>query len=365
ALTNLGAFYAEMGRDADIEVVWQQTLDALPASAQPFLLLRRAESRPPGDLRAVYDASRALALAPHDDYRLIADGHMVCRQLRALDPAAFDAAWSHHHPGDLPPWLSLDNAHLELTREWIATDTVAAEKQLLDEHPDLLTDDAATAAALDEIGLAQGDPSTVDVYRSLLEPARRDGIDQAYRLRLAGALLSAWMDTDLDTKRAMLTEQRDDLLGGDVAEVLDSRREDDSEDAFLIVHEALLTLASAGQDDAAFDALADLDRLPGLLTELARANAEPATLAAAATLALVVDERGGAQACALFHLAVALAIDGQPEEAEQALEQAYTLDATQLPAWMALLVELAPRRPQIQASSQTLLRLTQAGPGQP
>ncbi|MGH8904805.1 MAG: hypothetical protein ACRDYA_24760 [Egibacteraceae bacterium] len=77
------------------------------------------------------------------------------------------------------------------------------------------------------------------------------------------------------------------------------------------------------------------------------------------------DERGGAQACALFHLAVALAIDGRPEQAAQALERAYALDAAQLPAWLGLLVELALRRPQIQASSRTLLRLTQAGPGQP
>ncbi|MGH8899133.1 MAG: tetratricopeptide repeat protein [Egibacteraceae bacterium] len=363
ALNNLGNRYAEMGRDADVEMVWQQTLDALPASAQAFLLLRRAERRPPGDWRAVDDASRALALVPQDDHRLVADCHAVCRQLRALDPAAFDAAWSHHHPGGLPPWLSLDGAHLELTWGWVATDTVAAEQQLLDEHPELLSD--VTAVALDEIGLLQGDPAAVDVYRSLLERARRDGIDQAYRLRLASALLSAWINADLDTKRAMLTARRGDLLSGDVAEVLDSWREDDPDDESLIAHEALLTLASAGQHDAAFDALADLDRLPGLLTELARANAEPATLAAAATLALVVDERDGAQACALFHLAIALAIDGQPEQAEQTLEQAYALDAAQLLAWLGLLVELAPHHPQIQASSQALLRLTQAGPGQP
>jgi hypothetical protein len=190
-------------------MAWQQTLDALPAPAQAFLLLRRAETRTSGDWRAVDDVGRALERVPQDDHQLVADCHSVCRQLRAHDPAAFDAAWSLRHPGDLPPWLSLDGAHLALTWGWVATDTVTAEKQFLDEHPEVLSDASATAVALDEIGLAQGDPAAVDVYRSLLEHARRDGIDQAYRLRLAEALLSAWINADLETKRSMLRDRRD------------------------------------------------------------------------------------------------------------------------------------------------------------
>ena len=362
ALANLGNRYAELGRGVDVELAWQETLDALLAPAQTFLLLRRAESRPPDDPAAFDDVDCALALAPQDAHRLIAGCHAVCRRLRARDPVAFDAAWSQRHPGDLPPWLLLDDAHLVLTREWVATNTVAAEKQFLDEHPELLTD--VTATALDEIGLEQGDPAAVDVYRSLLQRARSDGIDEAYRLRLASALLAKWINADLDTTRAMLTEQRDELLGDDVAEMLDSWRQDDPDDESLIGHEALLTLVSAGHEDAAFDGLADPDRLPGLLTELARAGAEPATLAAAATLTLAVDDRDGPQACALFHRAIALVTDDQPEEAERALARAYELDATQLPAWMSLLVELAPRHSQIQTLSQTLLRLTQPEIGQ-
>ena len=284
ALNNLGIRYAEVGRADDIPQVWQQAIDALTApAAKAFLLTRRAEARPPGEQEAaIEDLRHALTLIPDGEYRLLGDCHSTCRRLRAAAPDTF--GW----PPPLPPWLVLDQAHLDLTWEWTATTTVAEEHEFFRAHADELLADT-TAVALEEIGLAQGDPGSVQVYRDLWDRARRDGIDQAYRPRLAGGLLARWIDADLDTKRAMLDEHRQQLLGDDVTETLDLWCAHDPDDDQLLAHQALLTLAVAGLADLAFDALADPDQFPPLLNTLARAGADPAPIHAAATLALLIE----------------------------------------------------------------------------
>ncbi|MGH8907567.1 MAG: tetratricopeptide repeat protein, partial [Egibacteraceae bacterium] len=411
ALNNLGTCYTQVGVGDEIAHVWEQTIDLLPSvAAKAFLLIRRAEARPPSErVAAVRDLRRALRLVPRDEHRLVADCHATGRRLRALDPDAFDRVW----PEALSPWLTLNQTHLDLTLEWIGTDTIEAEYAFFVAHVGELLGDA-TAVALDEIGLYQVDPTSVDVYRSLWDQARRGGVDEAYRLRLAGALLARWVDADLDAKREMLNERGDELLSTDVAEVLQTWREQDPEDDQLAIHEALLTLASAGHTatadpdhtaatapadhttaadtdhtaatapadhttaaltdhtaatapadhtaaaltrhaDAAFDALADPGRFPPLLNQLARAGADPAVLTAAATLARLATDRPQIQAAALFHLALALTRDGQTEEATATLHAAHAADPAQSTDWLRLLFELVPRHPELQALSSALL----------
>jgi len=60
ALSNLGNRYSELGRNTEIDGLWTAALAALPDPAdKAFLLLRRAESRPPGDTAAVEDLLKA------------------------------------------------------------------------------------------------------------------------------------------------------------------------------------------------------------------------------------------------------------------------------------------------------------------
>jgi hypothetical protein len=91
---------------------------------------------------------------------------------------------------------------------------------------------------------------------------------------LARELLENWLDAPLEEKQSILNDQqtRSELLGPDVADALGQLREADPDDSGLIVHEALLSLARAGRDGVAFEALVEPMRFPALLTGLARAT---------------------------------------------------------------------------------------------
>jgi hypothetical protein len=364
ALNNLGARYSELGRATDADAVWESTLAVLPHAAdRAFLLLRRAEARPPGDLTAVQDLLTAQSLVPDGNGELLADLHAVCRTRRAHEPAAFDAAWQDLSGHEPPPWLRLAEAHLALVWQWLTAEPVEAERQLLAEHAsDLLAEE--TDIALDEIALGQSNPSAIEPFRDLIRRARQVGVEEAYRPRIAQALLSKWMDADLEGKRALLAERGEALLGADVAEALQALREAYPEEPALSVHEALLALTRQGHAELAFQSLSDPEHAPALLDDLARSK-DIAALDPLTTLVLNIETTDPVQAAAWFHRAIAFAADNQPDKASDAVYHARRLDPQQVPAWLGLLVALAPRHPEVVPLSQALLVPSTAGSNHP
>jgi hypothetical protein len=347
-LNNLGTFYSQVGRRSDIGARWDETIGSMAdPRSKAYLLLRQAERGDIADPSMTDRLLAAQALIAEDDRDLIADLHATCRDRRTQDPQAFDTRWPRQS-GALPGWLLLSQEDLDLARQWVTASPETATKQFLTDHQDRLLA-TGSDVALDEIALQLPDPSWIEPYRQLLWRAREVGIDEAYRPWLALELLGRWLDAPIDAKQSMLSDEqtrRAELLGPDVAAALGQLRDDDPNDPSLIVHEALLALARAGHDDDTFEALADPGRFPALLTDLARADALPA-LDAMATLAIEVDASAAVHASGWFHKAIALTVAGDPQAASDAARHARQLDASRVAAWLGLLVELAPRHPDV------------------
>lgn len=153
--------------------------------------------------------------------------------------------------------------------------------------------------------------------------------------------------------RSMLLEHREELLGNDVEEALRSLLADNPEDPQLIARRALLDLARAGREDVVFQAIEDPARTSALLLDLARAGDIDA-LDATATIIFVVQETDPEKALLYFYKAIVLALRNQPDKAFDAVAKARRLDPTQVPTWLALLIELAAKQP------DELIRLSQA-----
>jgi tetratricopeptide (TPR) repeat protein len=364
ALSNLGSRYSEVGRGSAIRTWWEETIGAMAdPRSKAYLLLRQAESGDVVDPSMTDELLAAKTLITEDDRDLIAHLHAVCRARRAQNPQAFDKRWPRES-GVLPAWLLLSQEDLDLTWNWITTSPVTADKEFFAGHQDRLLA-TETDVALDEIALQQVDPSVIEPYRQLLEQARQVGIDAAYRPRLALELLETWLDTSLDAKQSMLNEQqtRAELLGDDVANALGQLRDNYPDHSSLIVHEALLALSRAGHEQKAFEALADPDRFPALLADLARANALSA-LHAMATLAIAVDASAAVHASGSFYRAITLASANNPQDAVDEVRHARQLDPSQVTMWLGLLVELAPQHPDVIQLTRALLETEQpeAGP---
>src|SRR6266545_3542961 len=354
ALSNLGNPYSEAERSDAIENWWDETISSLPSPrSKAFILLRRARSRTLTDPSAIDDLLAAQALITDSDGDLIADLHHVCRTHRAYDPRTFDSRW-RHKDDLLPRWLLIDEADLELMWRWISSSPETAAKQFLTEHAETLLTDSSELV-LDEIAFRLPDRSMIEPHRQLLREARRVGIDEAYRRRLAAELLRTWLRATLEAKQAMLREQqtRVELLAPEVASAFQALRNADPDNTALVVHQALLALARADHDDIAFEAPAEPERFPALLAELARADERPA-LDAMATLAAIAGVTDAEQASGWFHKAIALALAEDHQAALNAARHARRLDASQITTWLALLVELAGRHPNVIPLTQAL-----------
>jgi tetratricopeptide (TPR) repeat protein len=354
ALNNLGVHYSEVEQSGVIDRMWQEAIGSLAdPSSKAFLLIRRATGRDATDPFAADDLLAAQALIADDDRDLTANLHAACRARRAHSPKAFDTRWPRES-GALPGWLLIGEDDVELVWQWLTTSPEATAKQFLVEHTErLLT--PTSDVALDEIALRLQDRSAIEPSRQLLGKARRVGIEDAYRPRLALELLENWLEASLEDKQSMLNDQRmhGELLGSDVAEALERLREGDPDDSGLIFHGALLSLARAGHDGVAFEALAEPTRFPALLTDLARTD-EMVALDAMANLATVVDVGDAEQASGWFHKAIALAVAGDPQAALEAARRARRLDPDQATGWLGLLVELVPHHTSLIPVSQAL-----------
>ncbi|MGZ3434472.1 MAG: hypothetical protein ACXVA7_22160 [Isosphaeraceae bacterium] len=200
----------------------------------------------------------------------------------------------------------------------------------------------------------QDDPSVIEPFRDLLGRAFAAGVDEAYRPQFALRLLSNWMSADLAATRAMLLEHREELLGKDVEEVLRALLADNPGDPGLIVRQALLDLARMDREDLAFQAMEDPTGTPALLVDLARAG-DGAALDALAAILFFVRQTDAERALACFYGAIALALRARQEEAFNAVVKARRLDTTQVPAWLALLVELAGKHQELTALARAFV----------
>lgn len=236
-------------------------------------------------------------------------------------------------------------------KQWLTAQPATEARRLLaDQAAALLGED--TDIALSEIALRLPDPALIQPYRDLIEAARQVGVDAAYRPELARERLDDWMRADLKSKREMLAERRDELLNPAAAAVLAAWLEADPENPRLIFHDALLDLARIDRAALAFDALSEQDRAPARLAELARTG----DFAALAPLTLTLTQLPEPiRATTWFHRAIALAVNGKPQDALNAVQEARRLDPEQVTAWLGLLVELAAGHPEVLPISQALL----------
>lgn len=207
---------------------------------------------------------------------------------------------------------------------------------------------------MDEIALNLPDAATLEMFRGLVNRSREVGVAEAYRPLLAQELLSDWMNCDLKTKHSMLMERKDELLGDDVADVVAALREQEPDDGTLIMHEALLNLARSGQGDMAFEVISDPEKASTTLSDLGRSG-DADILEMLATILLHIDTTDIVRAAAWFHMALALSLKKRQEEAIQAVREARRLDDSHVPTWLAFLVEMAVRRPELIPLSRALV----------
>ena len=354
ALGSFGDYCRMAGQGGEIDAQWEAAVDLRERPGdKAFLLLRRAEGREPGDALAVGELIRAKSYLVDTDRERIADLHRVCRFRRSADPVAFDAAWRRQSGENPPQWLTFDESLASLLVQWIDTVPLESARDFLREHIGGLSAESSSVA-LDEIALMLDDPSVIEPFRELLGRVFAVGVDEAYRPMFALRLLSIWMSADWATTRAMLLEHRLELLGNDVEESLRALLAGNPEDPQLIVRKALLDLARMDREDLAFRAMEDPTRAPALLLDLARAG-DGVTLDATAAILFFVHQTDAERALACFYGAIALVLKARQKEAFDAVVKARRLDPTQVPAWLALLVELASKHQELTALAQAFV----------
>ena len=76
---------------------------------------------------------------------------------------------------------------------------------------------------------------------------------------------------------------------------------------------------------------------------------------ALSTLITVAADTDAGRAPVYFYKAMAMALRDRPEDAAAAVARARTLDATQVPAWLAQIVRLVGKYPQLIPLSQALI----------
>jgi hypothetical protein len=354
ALGNLGDCYLRAGMSGEIDAQWADTVQSRERPAdKAFLLVRRAAGREPGDAKAVDELIRAKPLLAATDRAGMAEFHMVCRSHRSADPANFDAMWRQRSGEDPLPWLTLEETTLRMLSQWIRTSPLESSRDFLREHIGALRLESSSAA-LDEIALTQDDPSLIDPFRNVLERAFTAGVDEAYRPEFALMLLSAWMSSDAATTRKMLQDRRQELLGPDVEEVLRSLLAENPTDPTLLAHQALLELARADREDLAFLAMENPTKASALLLDRARAG-DVAALDALSTILSLFQEAVAERALAGFYRAVTLVLRDQSGKAHEAAIMARRLDPSQVPAWLAILVELSSKHNELTTLAQALV----------
>ncbi|MDN0194421.1 tetratricopeptide repeat protein [Streptomyces sp. S.PNR 29] len=342
ALNNVSKHYAVVGQSAD--ELWEGVLGEADPGHAAFLLLARSSTAQAGDGDAtawLVEAERAITAATSPG--LVGVLHSEGRRHRTAAPETFDEVW-HRLTGAHPPaWLTIDPGLLAQAEAWIGTASYEAERDHLAAHPELLSPEADSA--VDEV-LLDLQEEAAQRYRELRRLARSVGVDHAYQPLLSSVLAYEFATASPEDRRTLLRQRRDDLLDDLVLEALSGGATDpDPETARLCTQaECLLMLAELDADADALDALDDPSGFPALLATAAR-RPDPAPLAATACLALTAATSDSLTATAEFHLAVAAAIDDDPDAAGTLLDHACDHHPAAVPAWITALAEIAQHHP--------------------
>jgi hypothetical protein len=326
SLNNLGNRYSEVGTPDKGPQRWTEVL-ARFAADPAAVVLRLGRSRDDDEFdEAVVDVLEAHAIDPTTNPELTAQLRAKARSVRERDPERFDARWSQA-AGQPPAWLLLDDDTLRAAADWITTPTWSESRAFLTANADrLLSDHGKTALA--ELALASGGDPIVTEHERILQAAREHGIDEVYRPLLVLDTIDAWLEIeDLDDSQRFLIDHHDDLTTPDAAENLAEQN--------ALVHYALATLARDGPADRAYELLQAPDELPVALAA-ARREGAPEQLHAIALLARAAARTGDQEALAAIHLAIALVLAGDDEQATQLTGQLAEPDVDTTPLIHAL-----------------------------
>jgi len=272
--------------------------------------------------------------------------HQVARSCRAAAPGDFDDAW-RARAGEVPSWLALDSAVIDIAIEWVQTRTYVAAFPVATAQRQVLVSDA-TDLALTEVDLLLGREDATREERSILGVARERSFEEAYAPYLRREAMVAFLDADLTMQAELLQSQRHSLLEvgpQEVAGVLATDRASHHAGA------ALLTLARQDLDEEALSALGSAGLLAELAGQLVSGGDGESLLALRQLLGAVTVEPAHV-AVALFHAAVAkvLASETQPgiellREARRADDQAVSGLVPTLLTWTGQRPELAVLAP--------------------
>ncbi|MFL6162453.1 MAG: tetratricopeptide repeat protein [Jatrophihabitantaceae bacterium] len=313
-LNNLVQRMDDVGRGDEVELAWQQALDALAGRAAA-LLYYRAVLSPPDDARAVAWLVNAL-IKPGVEPKLERAIHDQARSRRASDSATFDAQWSTIAGDSVPAWLSIEADLLEAAVGWVNTPTFEQEAALLAEHPELLdpASDAVVAEAL--LGIENEE---ADRLRQLRVAAQTNGVATAYQELLDAGLLRRFLNADLAEQFDLLDEKGDRLGDPIFLRSLSEFTADEDQDLVQAAMRAyaLIRLSATGSHRAAIDALADQAAFATLLETAAKAGRAD-ELSALAILLMAQATGIDQYAQALFYQAIGgLLSDSPPDRVRQ------------------------------------------------
>jgi tetratricopeptide (TPR) repeat protein len=320
------------------EQAWQLALGAVSVPATAVLLSRRAELAVAGRPEALGWIRAGLAAAA--DTGTVAVLRREARRHRGGDPAAFDAGWAEQVGTPIPDWLTVDPALLETANGWVETVSYQAEADWLADHPALL--DPAADIAVEE-ALLRVPTVVAERYRSTRAGAGADGVRAAYEPLIAADLAARFVVADTAERRSLLEQRGDELRGAAVGQALVELTGKEQYDRAITQAQSLIALSYG---ELLSDALSALDRselMPDFLAEAA--GRDPASLQAAALLAMSVAQDDAESARGWLYIALAAEITGDTPGRDEAIGNVRALDLAHVSRWAGHLGLLAVRQP--------------------
>ncbi|MFD9398160.1 tetratricopeptide repeat protein [Streptomyces sp. NPDC060011] len=324
ALNNLANQLSEVGRREEALERYQDFIDAWPGPPQGaaelayhravFLLeLDHAENT------SGIEALCALLTAPGPVHgKTVLQIHQHLREAVGSNPAVREIVTrlcpDLGPASAVPPWLNVTGAALQLTADWMKTETWAESHDFVTTHPALL--DTDSLAALREWALLGGPASLhIELLEQLLSGVP---VDTVYRPLVLSETLTWWIrasasDEGWAASEAYLAEHADDLLGPEADAVLATMSEGpEGTSRVVAVHRGILATAASDGIDTAYRLL---DGRRALHTRIQKAL-EAADGSALGWLALIEDGAYNAPWAAAVHWLTAQALEDTPTSAD-------------------------------------------------
>jgi tetratricopeptide (TPR) repeat protein len=237
------------GLDAAGSLEWDTALAELADQPSTMIELSLMRSRPPEELDLTIGDITTAITASADDPVLMRGARELGRLRRAVDPERFDDAW-RDAVGEVPDWLQVDPLLSYLLVAWWNTSSWAKSRDYLQANLALLA--PATDILIEEMRAAGSSEELAAHHLRLRADAAEHGVEAAYAFVLAQDLIAEWARSE--DEEAFLVEHYDELLGPDVANVLD--QDEGAVDSALTL--AVLTLARRAEQAVAFQVLGDV-----------------------------------------------------------------------------------------------------------